>query len=257
MEHRDESLPMDADASDSLVDRETAPPGGDSPKSDLQPTDLQASGLREGELQDDDELHEDLLLQFQAGDRAAFERIVGRYEAPLWRFFHRLCWDRERAEDFVQDVFLRVYRSAHRYQPRGRLSTFFYRIATNRWIDHWRSMRPRPTLYSLDSSESDDDSPIRDRVASTDAGPMDVLEQDSQKARLRAALDSLTMPHRLVFELAVYQNLPYPQISELLGIPVGTVKSRMHNTTRALKQILDPDAAAASRPRQGRRSFRA
>lgn len=218
----------------------------------------------EGAVRDaDDEIHEDLLLDFQRGDAAAFDKIVGRFEAPLWRFFYRLCWDRDRAEDFVQDVFLRVYRTSQRYEPRGRLSTFLYRIATNRWIDHWRSMRPRPTLFSLDNSDREEESPILERVAGDTPDPSYELEMDQDKARLRRAIDSLTLPHRLVFELAVYQNLPYPQISELLGIPVGTVKSRMHNTTKALKQLLqegDEDETHSServRPLSGRRRNRA
>lgn len=223
-------------------------------------TDLEAD-LVAAEAGDADQVHEDLLLDFQRGDPAAFEQIVGRYEAPLWRFFYRLCWDRERAEDFVQDVFLRVYRSAHRYQPRGRLSTFLYRIATNRWIDHWRSMRPRPTLFSLDVGDREEESPILDRVASEVGEPSDGLEQDQEKARLRHAIERLTLPHRLVFELAVYQNLPYPQIAELLEIPVGTVKSRMHNTTRVLRELLqseeDEETPRAARPRAGRRRNRA
>ncbi|MCB9919596.1 MAG: sigma-70 family RNA polymerase sigma factor [Planctomycetes bacterium] len=200
-----------------------------------------------------DLLDRDLLLDFQRGEKGAFDRIVGRYEAPLWRFFYRLCWDQGRAEDFVQDVFLKVYRTAHRYESRGKLSTFLYRIATNRWIDHWRQMRPRPTLFSLEGCERDEDVAIVDRVAAPQHDPREALEEDQEKQRLRQALERLTLPHRLVFELAVYQNLPYPEIGELLDIPVGTVKSRMHNATRALKELLqDEGEDEESVPRQGR-----
>lgn len=203
---------------------------------------------------DADLVDRDLLLDFQRGDREAFDRIVRRFEAPLWRFFYRLCWDRDRAEDFVQDVFLKVYKSAARYEPRGKLSTFLYRIATNRWIDHWRSARPRPTLFSLDARESDDDAAILESITAPSEEPSATLVGDHEKERLRRALDRLTMPHRLVFELAVYQNLPYPEISILLDIPVGTVKSRMHNTTRVLKELLtdeDTDESEDTQPQQG------
>ncbi len=194
--------------------------------------DLDATTLAE------EQVSEDLLLRFQLGDRTAFEAIVGRYQAPLTRFFYRLCWDQDRAEDFAQDVFLKLLRGAPNYRPRGRLSTFLFRIATNRWIDHYRAQRPRPALYSLDRSDMDDDTPILDRVPAEEAPASQVLDRDEEKQRLRRALSRLTLPHRLVFELAVYQNLPYREIADLLEIPEGTVKSRMHNAAKSLKQLL-------------------
>ena len=69
-------------------------------------------------------------------------------------------------------------------------------------------------------------------------GPVQQAVDDEEKKRLRAALENLTEPHRLVFELAVYQQLPYADISQVLGIPVGTVKSRMHNCVRALRHTM-------------------
>ena len=194
---------------------------------------------------DESGLENDLLLRYQLGDRDAFEAIVGRFEGPLTRFFYRLCWDRDRAEDFAQDVFLKLLRASGSYEPRGRLSTYVYRIATNRWIDHYRSMRPRPSLYSLDRGTQEEEQPILDRLAAPAVDQGDQIDEDQQKRRLREALSRLSLPHRLVFELAVYQALPYQQISELLGIPEGTVKSRMHNATRALKELMaEPEAEA-------------
>ena len=68
--------------------------------------------------------------------------------------------------------------------------------------------------------------------------PVEAASDEEERSRLRRCLDQLTEPHRLVFELAVYQERPYAEIAELLGIPVGTVKSRMHNAVQALKQLL-------------------
>ncbi len=198
---------------------------------------------------------DDLLLAFQLGDREAFDAIVLRYQAPLTRFFFRLCWDKDRAEDFAQDVFLKVLRGARNYKPQGKLSTFLFRIATNRWIDHYRSLRPRPRLRSLDHVQDDADSPMTDRIPSEVGDPSSVLEEDQEKLRLRQAIHRLSLPHRLVFELAVYQNLPYSQISELLEIPEGTVKSRMHNATKALKAIMTEDESK-ERSDPGRAGFR-
>jgi RNA polymerase sigma-70 factor (ECF subfamily) len=194
----------------------------------------------------------DLLARFRDGDEDAFRALVGAYEERLVQFFYRLCWDLDRAEDFAQELFMRLVRGAPGYQPRGCLSTFIFRIATNLWIDHYRSTRPQPRLFSLDQ-------PMRDDVAAAGAnscdaapGPIESAIDGEERAQLRAALEALHEPHRLVFELAVYQQLPYATISEILSIPVGTVKSRMHTTVQALRARLgQPDGAAgeAARPR--------
>ena len=182
----------------------------------------------------------DLLAQFQQGDQDAFREIVRTYQERLVQFFYRLCWDLDRAEDFTQELFMKLLRSARRYRSQGRLGTFIYRVATNLWIDHYRAMRPRPRLYSLDqalhSLEADPGTP----------GPDDLAIHEEQRRALRRALESLTEPHRLVFELAVYQELPYAQVGQVLGIPVGTVKSRMHNSVRAIRETLGTEREAAT-----------
>ncbi|HLU38206.1 MAG TPA: RNA polymerase sigma factor [Planctomycetota bacterium] len=181
---------------------------------------------------------DDLLARYRDGDPNAFQELFQAYGEKLVQFFYRLCWDRDRAEDFTQDLFLRLLRRASAYRPEGRLSTFIFRVATNLWIDHYRSTRPHPRLYSLDQPMLDASpaafTPPRDRGPD----PVDSAIGDEEKERMRRALEALNEPHRIVLELAVYQELPYGEISQILGIPVGTVKSRMFNTVRALKERL-------------------
>ena len=180
----------------------------------------------------------DLLARFRDGDEDAFREIVGNYEARLVQFFYRLCWDRDRAEDFAQELFMKLLRGARRYRPEGKLSTFIFRVATNLWIDHYRAVRPQPRLYSLDQPLHDSQATWTSVAPAVADAPIDRMAADEEKAMLRAALDSLTEPHRLVFEFAVYQALPYAEISQILEIPVGTVKSRMHNAVKALRALL-------------------
>ncbi len=182
----------------------------------------------------------DLLVRYREGDAQAFETLVQTYGDRLVQFFFRLCWDRDRAEDFTQDLFLRLLRRAGSYRPEGRLATFIFKVATNLWIDHYRSIRPQPRLYSLDQPFVDGGSAASAATTARDRGPdpMTVAIDGEERDRLRTALDALNEPHRLVVELAIYQELPYGQISEILGIPVGTVKSRMFNTVRALQERL-------------------
>jgi len=195
----------------------------------------------------------DALTRFREGDPGAFHEIVGEYQARLVQFFYRLCWDRDRAEDFTQELFMKLLRGAHSYRPEGKLPTFIFRVATNLWIDHYRAARPQPRLYSLDQALHGDTNAAA-RAPASGAGPLECAIDGEEKLRLRGALESLTEPHRLVFELAIYQELPYAQVGQILDIPVGTVKSRMHNSVKALKEILGERAESnreGDRPAMG------
>src|SRR5690606_12951379 len=133
---------------------------------------------------------DDLLARYRDGDPNAFQELFQAYGEKLVQFFYRLCWDRDRAEDFTQDLFLRLLRRASAYRPEGRLSTFIFRVATNLWIDHYRSTRPHPRLYSLDQPMLDASpaafTPPRDRGPD----PVDSAIGDEEKERLRRALEA-------------------------------------------------------------------
>jgi RNA polymerase sigma-70 factor (ECF subfamily) len=189
----------------------------------------------------------DYLARHREGDRLAFRQLVDAFRDRMVQFFYRLCWDRDRAEDLAQDLFLKLLIGSKRYRPEGRMATFVYRVATNLWIDHYRALRPRPTLFSLDQVTLPDGEQRSYERAGDEPTPDQKLADREERAALRQALESLTEPHRLVFELAVYQERPYAEISELLGIPIGTVKSRMHNAVVALKQMLGAADRSADR----------
>lgn len=191
----------------------------------------------------------DLLVAYREGDGRAFRLLVDAYRDRMVQFFYRLCWDRDRAEDLAQDLFVKLMLGSRRYRPEGKLSTYVYRVATNLWIDHYRSRRPQPAVHSYDQASAADAGETRTEYAGTAPSPVDEAADEEERAKLRRCLDQLTEPHRLVFELAVYQERPYAEVAELLGIPVGTVKSRMHNAVHTLKQLLGP---AAQVPAAGR-----
>lgn len=180
----------------------------------------------------------DLLAMYQNGDRTAFRQLVELYRGRMLQFFYRLCWDRDRAEDLTQDLFLKLILGSKRYRPEGRMTTFVYRVATNLWIDNYRKQRPRPRFYSFDQVVHANDETAARQYAGDDPTPDQQLADGEERAAMRQALERLTEPHRLVFELAVYQERPYAEISDLLDIPVGTVKSRMHNAVNAIKEML-------------------
>jgi RNA polymerase sigma-70 factor (ECF subfamily) len=176
----------------------------------------------------DRNLPRDPLLALREGDPGPFEELVRTHARTLVSFFRQRGTSLGRAEDLTQEVFLKLFRSAERYQPEERFEAFLFRVARNAWIDECRRRGVRPEAESTAGAEDElvaqPDDPLA-RVASAEEG-----------ARLLALIAALGEPHRAVFELAVLGDLGYEEIARVLGIPEGTVKSRMFYAVRRLRQ---------------------
>ena len=181
----------------------------------------------------------DPLVALQRGDPGPYEDWVRRDAASFLGFFRRLGATRAESEDLVQEVFLKVFRHRDTYQPTGRFRAFAFRIARNAWIDHRRRGSVRPPSASGGVEDEDAAPPVPDAAP----GPVERASRHEEAGRVQAALAHLSEGHRLVFELGVQQELPYSEISELLSIPEGTVKSRMFHALRKLRELLEGDAS--------------
>jgi RNA polymerase sigma-70 factor (ECF subfamily) len=168
----------------------------------------------------------ELMRRFGKGDDEAFRRLVERHERALLGFFWRRCLDRALAEDCVQEVFLRLVRHRGSWRPDAKFTTYLYRIAENHWIDRWRSKKSSPQPASLDGLAEDDESGTA-AVFAIELGE-----------KIRRAVMRLTEEQRSVFALAETRGMRYEEIGRILGIPVGTVKSRMHAATTRLRELL-------------------
>lgn len=177
-----------------------------------------------------------LMARVRDGDREAVIGIVDRYQNELVGFFFHLCWDQLTSEELAQDVFVRLYNARERWQPTARLRTWLYRIAHNLWIDHLRRKR---SLVSLDAERGEEGLRLSDVLAAAPAADPDSAERDQQiRERVRGALAELPEGQREVFVLANDQGMKYHDIAAILGIPEGTVKSRMHHAVRFLRDEL-------------------
>ena len=184
---------------------------------------------------------EALMLEFQGGSRAAFEELFARYRKPLYGFFGRRLNNPERAEDLTQETFLAVIRAASRYEPRALVRTYLYGIALKLLAAERRKL-----LTSSTSGQSATE-------PKTDGTPECVLW-------VRQAMEMLDAPEREILMLREYEQLSYSEISELLRIPVNTVRSRLFRSRLALKSYLKSEARnnpalrpSAGQPSPGRR----
>jgi len=180
------------------------------------------------------------MLRFQAGDAKAFDRLVARFLRPLASFFHRLGADAATAEDCASEVFYKVYRARDAYEPRAKFTTFLFAVARHHWIDVVRHRAAGPKTVSSDAGAGGDDGdePLRDRLPSREGPATSGTETAELDRALRAAIAGLPEEHREVFALAQGEGMRYQEIAEVLRIPVGTVKSRMHAAVRLLREHL-------------------
>ncbi|MCK6481715.1 MAG: sigma-70 family RNA polymerase sigma factor [Planctomycetaceae bacterium] len=180
------------------------------------------------------------MLRARAGDAGAYAELYDRWSGPLLRYFFHLSHDREASEDLLQETFLRVWRAAPRYEPRARFSTYLFQCGKNLWINERAKVLRRPLKVSLDAPlDGEEDGPTR--VDGIDSGaplpPEEVVRAETGR-RIREAVEGLSDKLREVFVLAGFQELPYRDVAEILGIPEGTVKSRMWAAVRQLRERL-------------------
>ncbi len=183
-----------------------------------------------------DEPTQDPLSALRDGDPTPFERFVVLEAATLLGFFRRLGAPAEEAEDLAQETLLKLYRNAQRYEARERFSSFVFRVARNAWIDSQRRRSVRPERAAGGGGDDDPDRAARVTAEQPEAGAG--LDSRTRAAALLDALGALPEGQRAVFELGALQELPYEEVSEVLGIPVGTVKSRMFHAVRRLRERL-------------------
>ena len=181
----------------------------------------------------------ELMLRARKGDEEAFEKLVLRYQKPLVNFFYRLVWDRQKAEDFAQEVFIKIFLARKSYSYRAKFTTYLFRIARNLWIDYLRASGRRPKPLSLDGTGGGEDGePLYGAITADSERPSDAEEERESLRIVKSAIDSLPEEQKLVFILSENQGLKYSEVAEVMAIPIGTVKSRMYAAMEALRRKL-------------------
>jgi RNA polymerase sigma-70 factor, ECF subfamily len=169
-------------------------------------------------------------------DPQAFARLVERWQGPIQRLCARMLGDPHRAEDLTQEAFVRVFARRSDYEPVSRFSTFLWRIALNLCYDELRKINRR----GESSLEETADEGGEFEFAADNAGPDLQLVEGERAEGVRRALLQLPEPYRVVVVLRHYEGLKFREISDVLDIPEGTVKSRMVEALNQLSRLLKP-----------------
>lgn len=189
-----------------------------------------------------------LLDRCRSGDLAAYGGLVQALQDRVFNVCWRMCGSRTDAEDLTQEAFVKAFESLERFDGRSRFYTWLFRIAVNLVISA-RRKQPRATVVSMDaasgSAEGGEPRPLADRLGSGEMGPADRAVEHEHQSLVLSALASLDEEHRCVVTLRDLESLGYGEIADILNVPVGTVKSRLHRARLALRQKLMPLLGAA------------
>jgi RNA polymerase sigma-70 factor (ECF subfamily) len=168
-------------------------------------------------------------------DASAFAQLVARWEKPIQRLCLRMTGDGHRAEDLTQTAFVRVFTRRADWEPTGKVSTFLWRVALNLCHDELRRRQVRRE-FSLEASG--EDGAEVGSFAADGPGPDEHAEAQERGELVRRALANLPSHYREVVVLRHYEGLKFREIGEVLGIPEGTVKSRMAEALGQLNRLL-------------------
>jgi RNA polymerase sigma-70 factor (ECF subfamily) len=158
------------------------------------------------------------LARAREGDLGAFEDLVRQYQGDVWRFAYHFTRDRTLADDVTQEAFLRAFRFLGGFRGDSRFTSWLFRIARNCAMDQ---LRARSATLQRESR-----------------APLGPISDPQARVELHAALDAVTPEHREPFLLVEVFGLSYQEAADVLGVRVGTIKSRMHRARRAMMDAL-------------------
>lgn len=194
---------------------------------------------------------ERLVERFQQGDQQAFDLIIERYEQKVWHLAFRLTGDQDDAFDLAQEAFLKVYRYLAQFRNQSTFSTWLYRIVTNTFYDEMRKRKRRPPIaVSLDDTIITDEGEMARELPSSGVGPEELSLQREVQKSVQAALLKLPDDYRVALILRDLQDHSYEEISAILGLNLGTVKSRISRARLALRKLLQAEEQSSHGERQ-------
>jgi RNA polymerase sigma-70 factor (ECF subfamily) len=197
---------------------------------------LVASPERKQEADDDLAV----VRRVQAGEVAAFDRLILKYRERVLGIIYNMTSNREDAADLAQDAFIKAFQSINRFQGQSSFFTWLYRIAVNSTVSHLRKNRLR-SFFSLESIREDDpvSKDVIDALTDRTGVGRDAMVRELQE-KLNDAMQKLSINHRTVVTLFEIDGLSHQEIAEVMECSVGTVRSRLHYAKQLLQSELQP-----------------
>ena len=182
----------------------------------------------------------DLIALAASGSEKAYRELLDRYQRPVFSLIYRMVRDREKAEDLAQETFVKVFNHIDSFNPKYKFSSWIFKIASNLTIDAIR--KKDLETVSLDGSRNastpDEIDATRITVESRDENPEEFLEAKELGQELERAIGELRPEYRTAILLRHVEGRPYEEIAEIMGVPLGTVKTYIHRARGELRETL-------------------
>lgn len=181
-----------------------------------------------------------VVTAFLGGESRAFDELVQRYQTRLLNFVFRTIGDRDRAEDLVQEAFIRVHRHLHRFDRSKKFSTWIYTIASNLAKNELRNRSRNPLVFfqAMQGSDGDEERPLQFEDATS--RPDDMYRKRHLRELVEQTVAALPEHHRQVFVLRELEGKSYEEIAEITSCNLGTVKSRLNRARSAFAETIEP-----------------
>jgi RNA polymerase sigma-70 factor (ECF subfamily) len=174
---------------------------------------------------------EEVLARLQKGETEMFGPLVRRYERELYGYLRRFLGNEAMAEDVFQNTFLQIHQRISQYETNRPARPWLYKIATNQAIDALRRAGKHASISLNQGGEEKDEGArhtLAELLAAKENDPLKGLKEEERRELVRKGVDGLPEHLRITVLMSYFQGLKYREIAEILGIPVGTVKSRLH-----------------------------
>lgn len=186
-----------------------------------------------------------LVDRIKAGDEVAFNEMVVKYWDRIYSMVHQLLRNQQDAEEVTQDAFIRAHRGLGNFRGDAAFSTWLYQIATNlarnRYWYWWRRKRDKTVSFDQPLGDDSDSATLAEIIPSEVESPDDISVTSEFTERVATCMEKLGKKHREILVLRNVQNHSYEEVAEILGISVGTVKSRIARAREALRELLGED----------------
>ncbi|MGF1531367.1 MAG: sigma-70 family RNA polymerase sigma factor [Puniceicoccaceae bacterium] len=180
-----------------------------------------------------------LVEQVREGDLGAFDKLVRKYRERIYSTLYHLTSNREDAADLAQEAFIKAFRSIHKFRGQSNFYTWLYRIAVNTALSALRRKRTRK-FFSFEEMDENASAELLSKVSSVSSGAERPLLLRELQEKLNEALHRLSPKHRVVIVLFEIEGMAHEEIASILGVSVGTVRSRLHYSKHHLRGMLQP-----------------
>ena len=180
-----------------------------------------------------------IIERCKQGDLSAFDDLVRRYEKQVYNFAYRMTGNYDDASDIASDAFVKVYNAIETFRGDAHFTTWLFRIVTNLYLDERKRSKAHMNI-PLDEYIDLEESSVTRQVEDPSPSPLELIECAERSDTLERTINMLPEYQRIMIHLYHSQGQSYEEIAEIVGLPIGTVKSRLNRARLALKEKLEP-----------------